>query len=209
LEWPIDWIVEQGDLIYIPAQIAHWGTSIGESMTYSIGFRSPSHSELLLECTHCFEAQLEEDDRYRDGDELLQNQDSGRIPPEAVSRLKNTLAELVDNTQAIEEWLGEYASQLKTDCAPELLPLDFASVEQWQNDQTISLSPFNRSVYITRAETALCFINGEPYALTMKTAKRISNYCAFRKSDVSESDSRMIERLLTEQRVFIQNDQAD
>ena len=36
-----DYVLEPGDMLYIPAKLAHWGEAVGESITYSIGFRAP------------------------------------------------------------------------------------------------------------------------------------------------------------------------
>ena len=38
--------LKPGDLLYIPAGYAHWGISQGESLSFSIGFRSPSIKEI-------------------------------------------------------------------------------------------------------------------------------------------------------------------
>ena len=41
-----DWVLNPGDMLYLPPQWAHNGIAIGECTTYSIGFRSPSYQEL-------------------------------------------------------------------------------------------------------------------------------------------------------------------
>lgn len=42
-----EWVLDAGDMLYLPPGIAHEGIAIGECMTYSIGFRAPSHQQLL------------------------------------------------------------------------------------------------------------------------------------------------------------------
>ncbi len=42
-----EWVLDAGDMLYLPPGIAHEGTAIGECMTYSIGFRAPSYQQLL------------------------------------------------------------------------------------------------------------------------------------------------------------------
>lgn len=42
-----DWVLEPGDMLYVPPGIAHHGVALEDSLTYSIGFRAPSHAELL------------------------------------------------------------------------------------------------------------------------------------------------------------------
>ena len=42
-----EWILEAGDMLYLPPGVAHDGTAVGECLTYSIGFRAPTYQELL------------------------------------------------------------------------------------------------------------------------------------------------------------------
>lgn len=42
-----DWVLEPGDLLYLPPGWQHDGVAIGECMTFSVGFRAPSRREFL------------------------------------------------------------------------------------------------------------------------------------------------------------------
>jgi 50S ribosomal protein L16 3-hydroxylase len=44
-----EFVLEPGDMLYLPPKYAHDGIAEGECMTYSIGFRSPSQAELAQE----------------------------------------------------------------------------------------------------------------------------------------------------------------
>ncbi|HEX4456793.1 MAG TPA: cupin domain-containing protein, partial [Polyangia bacterium] len=41
-----EWLLEPGDMLYLPPSVAHYGVAEGECFTYSIGFLAPSHDEL-------------------------------------------------------------------------------------------------------------------------------------------------------------------
>ena len=41
-----EWVVEPGDLLYLPPGVAHEGVAVGECITCSIGFRTPSWADL-------------------------------------------------------------------------------------------------------------------------------------------------------------------
>src|SRR5262245_10763733 len=41
-----DWLLEPGDMLYLPPNWGHDGTAVGECMTASIGFRAPRRAEL-------------------------------------------------------------------------------------------------------------------------------------------------------------------
>jgi 50S ribosomal protein L16 3-hydroxylase len=43
----IEWILEPGDMIYIPPNVAHHGVSLEDSISYSIGFKSIRYKNLL------------------------------------------------------------------------------------------------------------------------------------------------------------------
>jgi len=62
-----EWILEPGDMLYLPPGVAHEGTALGPCMTYSIGFRSPSAHELGREFLAFLEDRLDlGEDRYAD-----------------------------------------------------------------------------------------------------------------------------------------------
>lgn len=42
-----EWILEPGDLLYLPPGVAHEGVALDDCVTYSIGFRAPGFAELL------------------------------------------------------------------------------------------------------------------------------------------------------------------
>jgi 50S ribosomal protein L16 3-hydroxylase len=42
-----EWLLEPGDMLYLPPDVAHHGVAEGPCFTYSIGFLAPSHAELV------------------------------------------------------------------------------------------------------------------------------------------------------------------
>ncbi|WP_442975411.1 cupin domain-containing protein, partial [Salmonella enterica] len=44
-----DWLLEPGDMLYLPPGWGHDGVAEGECMTASIGFRAPARAELARE----------------------------------------------------------------------------------------------------------------------------------------------------------------
>lgn len=41
-----EFVLEPGDMLYLPPRVAHWGTAVDACFTYSIGFLAPSHDAL-------------------------------------------------------------------------------------------------------------------------------------------------------------------
>ena len=59
-----EWLLEPGDILYVPPRIAHNGVAVGtDCMTYSVGFRAPSRTELIGGWCDEVVAGLEDDDR--------------------------------------------------------------------------------------------------------------------------------------------------
>ena len=46
-----EWVLEPGDMLYLPPRLAHFGTAEDACMTYSVGFRAPSAAEVLTHFT--------------------------------------------------------------------------------------------------------------------------------------------------------------
>jgi 50S ribosomal protein L16 3-hydroxylase len=42
-----EWLLEPGDMLYLPPGVAHWGVAEEACFTYSIGFLAPSHLDLM------------------------------------------------------------------------------------------------------------------------------------------------------------------
>ena len=58
-------VLEPGDILYLPPRYAHQGTSLDDSLCYSVGFRAPSFAELLQGYVDQICDSLSEDQRFR------------------------------------------------------------------------------------------------------------------------------------------------
>ena len=59
--------VTAGDILYIPAGLAHWGVATSDDcITLSVGFRAPSEREMIGQILHALSDELLEQKRYQD-----------------------------------------------------------------------------------------------------------------------------------------------
>jgi 50S ribosomal protein L16 3-hydroxylase len=116
-------VLEPGDILYVPPGVAHDGVAESDDcMTYSIGFRAPSRSELLSHfCDHLMDS-LVDDDRYADPD-LRRQANPGEIAPAALARLQAMVLDTVQDSDAFARWFGAYIT------APKYPELDWAPDE--------------------------------------------------------------------------------
>lgn len=76
-----EWVLEPGDLLYLPPGVAHEGVAVGECITCSIGFRAPAWQELVEPWFAALAERARIDGRYRDP-QLRPTRRPGRLPAE-------------------------------------------------------------------------------------------------------------------------------
>jgi 50S ribosomal protein L16 3-hydroxylase len=147
-----EWVLEPGDMLYVPPRFAHHGVAVGDDcMTYSIGFRAPSRSELIAHyCDHLL-AELGDDDRYTDPD-LVAATDPQEITADAIDRLHAMVLEKMQDRAGFARWFASYVTTPKYGDAEDLE--DFAEGSGGDD-------PATRRAFIRGADGAkLRFVNG-------------------------------------------------
>ena len=97
-----EWMLEPGDMLYLPTKIAHHGVAVGDGcMTYSMGFRGQKTDDImdsfLLEASdHGLTV-----NRYKDIN-LNRNRDPGEITSDEILNFKSMLQSLLD--QSTDLW---------------------------------------------------------------------------------------------------------
>jgi 50S ribosomal protein L16 3-hydroxylase len=110
-----EFVLEPGDMLYLPPRYAHDGIAEGECMTYSIGFRSPSRGEVAQEVLQrVAEQAMDEagDAIYRDPKQDAVEQ-SAEIPQAMVDFARDAMAAALRDPLALPRALGEYLTEPK------------------------------------------------------------------------------------------------
>lgn len=109
-----EWLLEAGDMLYLPPQIAHWGVAVGDDcMTYSIGFRAPKTQELAHEFLHYLQDQLHLPGIYADADLTVQSHPA-EINRNMVDKVHQSLQAITWQPQQVGDFLGRYLTEPKT-----------------------------------------------------------------------------------------------
>lgn len=61
-----EWVLEHGDMLYLPPKYAHHGVALDPGMTYSIGFRAPTQQEIANRFLEFLQDELQADGMYAD-----------------------------------------------------------------------------------------------------------------------------------------------
>jgi 50S ribosomal protein L16 3-hydroxylase len=110
-----EFVLEPGDLLYLPPRYAHDGIAEGECQTYSIGFRAPAQGELARELLQRIaDEALEEGSAaiYRDPRQGATDR-PGAIPEGLRAFAQQALAAALKDAGALDRALGEVLTEPK------------------------------------------------------------------------------------------------
>ncbi|HET8727682.1 MAG TPA: cupin domain-containing protein [Alphaproteobacteria bacterium] len=113
-----EWLLEPGDMLYLPPRIAHHGIAEGEEgcLTYSIGFRAPTVAELLTGLADFAADRIGDRHRYADPD-LAPQENPGEIAGSALTRVRDLLAARIADNDFLADWFGAMMTEPKIDAA--------------------------------------------------------------------------------------------
>lgn len=107
-----EWVLEPGDMLYLPPGIAHCGTAMDDGMTYSIGFRAPAATELASEFLGFLQDQIQLDGRYADADARPARQPA-ELDAAMCRRVAAMLAGIRWDENTVTDFLGCMLSEPK------------------------------------------------------------------------------------------------
>ena len=99
-----------GDVLYIPPGWAHWGVGGEPGLCYSIGFRAPSHEELLEEFSTLLMSHCSPDQRYRDQSPVVP-ENAGMIDAAELRSLWQQLQGKLQSQQIFNEAFGNLVTR--------------------------------------------------------------------------------------------------
>ncbi|MDI3324914.1 cupin domain-containing protein [Pontibacterium granulatum] len=176
------WILEPGDMLYIPPQVGHNGVSESDDcMTYSVGFRAPSHAEILRSFTDFVGEKLTSESRYTDPGMDLQD-NPGQIGPEALQQVRDIFNRYLNDESQLATWLGQYVTDPKY---PDLdqEPEDEISLEQIQGaledgDLLLTRNEGSRLSYYQLADDkVILFADGTSFECEGATCTLATSLC--------------------------------
>ena len=184
-----EFVLEPGDMLYLPPRYAHDGIAEGECMTYSIGFRAPARAELAQELLVRLSEDAAEDEQvqmYRDAKQEAVAE-PGAIPAELQAFAKEALERALSQPLALERALGEYLSEPKPN-------VWFEASDGGAMLEAVRLDRRTRMMY----DAQHIFINGESYRAGGKDAtlmRRLANQRYLSSKDIQRASDEALELL--------------
>ncbi len=158
-----EFVLNPGDMLYLPPKYAHDGVAQGECMTWSIGFRAPQKGELARElllglADEAFDALG--DGIYADPAQPAVSSPAA-IPPSLAVFSRQVLDKALKNPDLLDSLLGEYLTEPKSNVWFE------GSETGADLSQGVQLDRRTKMMYDERH----VFINGESFRVGGKDAR--------------------------------------
>ena len=156
-----EWLLAPGDMLYLPPRLAHYGIAEDDCMTYSVGFRAPSASEVLVHFTDFVAQFLPDEERYADAD-LQPGGEPQQIQADALQRLRGLLNQHLQDDRLLMAWFGQFMTEPRY---PELLQGEDLQASQLQQalDEGAMLvrNPSARLAWAELGDELMLFASGQ------------------------------------------------
>lgn len=107
-----EWLLNTGDMLYIPPRVAHHGVAVGECTTFSVGFRAPAATEMLDDLATELLSKGGNPSYLMDPP-LTPAMAGTEIPAAYVGQVRSLLQGLLNDDQMLAEWFAQYMTQPK------------------------------------------------------------------------------------------------
>lgn len=167
-----DWVLEPGDMLYLPPHFGHHGVALNDCMTFSIGFRAPKQAEAMDAVLNELLEQGLAKQHYSDPN-LQPVQHGHEIGAQALDNLKQLLHQTIDDADPyLVTILGKLVTETKRsleNITDELLSEPITKNEiavQFQRGNHLLKSPYHRFAWSEQGAGGQIFVAGEVYQLT-------------------------------------------
>ena len=173
-----DWVLEPGDMLYLPPGVPHHGIAEDPCLTFSVGMRAPSADELMGDYIDTLAAEADESVRYTDPD-LAPPEDPNEIDAAAMARVVEALNALrFRDPDRLGDWFGRFITRYRSVdvVAGDGEPPSRIEVE-WSLQRgggVLQRHPFSRMAWRRAADGARLYVSGQDFPLPPADARRIA-----------------------------------
>lgn len=153
-----EWVLNPGDLLYLPPCYAHNGVAVDACTTYSIGFRAPSVQEIATQFLVYMQDKLDLPGMYQDAD-LNWQAHPAEISDAMLDQIAGMIARVTWQRADIADFLGRYLTEPKPHLFfdPPEPPLIQSVFTRRAQKQGVALAPQSLLLW----QGATFYLNGE------------------------------------------------
>jgi 50S ribosomal protein L16 3-hydroxylase len=162
----------QGDVLYLPPGVAHWGTSKRACITYSIGMRAPAASDILFESGG---SAADAEKFYEDPDLTAPESKPGYISNESVHRAVRILGDQAIPHHRIGQALGKLTTITKDWLKPDGATQDEThnALEYLNNGGRLLV----HGMALVAFDDESLYVNGARFTMPDNSATLLGNLC--------------------------------
>ena len=181
----LDVTLEAGDLLYIPIGFPHKAIALEDSMSYSIGYRSPNQQEILSHYTDYLI------DKNINKKHYINRNLTARVDPHNVSHedeklLYDMTLKCLKNQETFRDFLGLYLSTPRHEL--DIFTDNYSSSEVEDlliNKKTLYLTNGVKFIYFENEKSKQkLYINGQSFEIDSKYFKEVKKISQFKKVNV-------------------------
>lgn len=173
------WELESGDMLYLPPGVIHHGVALGDSLTYSVGFRAPCERDMITSFVDYLAEERLPDAHYRDPD-LIPQLHPGEITAESLQRVREIIQKMPLNDDDIARWFGQVVTESRSGDRAEVLPKPVTVdlfIEKFSKGETLWRCELSRFACVEQADRVLLFVAGALIELTSDTKVAVFLLC--------------------------------
>ncbi len=173
-----DWVLGPGDMLYLPPMVPHHGVAEDPCLTFSIGMRAPSVTELMGDFVDTLAGEIDDSQRYHDAG-MAVPADPHEIDAAAMTRVVQALAALRhDDPDGLGDWFGRFITGYRN--AHQVMPGDALPTRielEWQLAEcgaALQRNPFSRMAWRRTADGARLFVSGSALSVPARDAATLA-----------------------------------
>lgn len=174
----IDETLQPGDMLYIPPGFPHEGTTLEASLSYSLGYRSPTEQELL---SHFADHLIAHDigNTHMHDPALPAQTQHGQVGTQSLNVLKQMLRNALEDDDVIDRFIATQLSQSRhqmniIEVEPEY---SLEEIDQLLTQNTVWAKVAGLKTRYLSGNSEQLFVNGECFDIDSKDKQIISLLC--------------------------------
>ncbi len=153
-----EWVLEAGDLLYLPPNVAHHGVAETPCLTWSVGFRAPSDGEIVAGFLDYLHERVHPAGHYADPG-APPARHAGEVPPRLLAHVSKALGRIRWGARDAREFTGRHLSEPKPHVyfVPPRRALGRERFVERARSRGLALDPRSRLLF----SGTMFFLNGE------------------------------------------------
>ena len=160
-----DWVLEPGDMLYLPPGVAHHGIAINDCLTFSIGFRAPTRRELLMAYTESSQDDIA--DAFYTDEGLTLQESAGEINKTDIYTIKKLMRLSNVDEDEFNSWFGCFITEKTNELIYENGVIDEKEFHsRFKQFERLTRNGNVRVSYIRNDESLSLYVAGEEFVLS-------------------------------------------